>query len=102
VYLSVQVLDMARCYPPQPEMGEYPGRDFTEVLEGSTSAAPSPPRAPKRQRIADVVEDSEDPDDTHFTSGDDDNSAIPASPLSHRPPPRTEKKILPKFRIDAS
>jgi hypothetical protein len=102
VYLSAQVLDMARCYPPQPEMGEYPGRDFTEVLEGSTSAAPSPPRAPKRQRIADVIEDSEDPDDTHFTSGDDENSAIPASPLSRHPPPRTEKKILPKFGIDAS
>jgi hypothetical protein len=83
-------------------MGEYPRRDFTEVLEGSTSAAPSPPRAPKRQRIADVVKDSEDPDDTYFTSGDDGNSAIPASPLSHRPPPRTEKKTLPKFGIDAS
>jgi hypothetical protein len=83
-------------------MGEYPGRDFIEVQEGSTSAAPSPPRASKRQRIADVVDDSEDPDDTHFTSGEDGNSAIPASPLSRRPPPRTEKKILPKFRIDAS
>jgi hypothetical protein len=83
-------------------MGEYPGRDFTEVPEGSTSAAPSPPRIPKRQRIADIVDDSEDLDDIHFTSGDDDNSAIPASPLSRRPPSRTEKKILPKFRINAS
>jgi hypothetical protein len=44
-------------------MGEYPGRDFTEVPEGSTSAAPSPSRAPKKQLIADVVEDSEDLDD---------------------------------------
>jgi hypothetical protein len=83
-------------------MGEYLGRDFTEVPEGSASAAPSPPRAPKRQRVADVVEDSEDFDDTHFTLGDDGNSAIPASPLSRRPPPRTEKKILPKFGIDTS
>jgi hypothetical protein len=83
-------------------MGKYPGWDFTKVPEGSTSAAPSPPRAPKRQRIADVVEDSEDLDDTHFTSGDDDNSVIPALPLSCHPPPRTEKKILSKFRIDAS
>jgi hypothetical protein len=83
-------------------MGEYSGRDFAEVPEGSTSVAPSPLRAPKRQRIADVVEDSEDPDDTHFTSGDDGNSAIPASPLSRRPPPQTEKKILPKFGIDTS
>jgi hypothetical protein len=98
----VQVIDIARCYPPQPEMGEYLGRDFAEVLEESTSAAPSPPRAPKRQRIVDVVEDSEDPDDTRFTSGDDGNSAIPASPLSRRPPPRTERRNLPKFGIDAS
>jgi hypothetical protein len=102
MFIPVQVIDIARCYPPQPEMGEYPGRDFTEVLEGSTSAAPSQPRAPKRQRIADVVKDSEDPEDTHFTSGDDNNSAIPALPLSRRPPPRTEKKTLPKFGIDAS
>jgi hypothetical protein len=50
----------------------------------------------------DVVDDSEDFDDTHFTSGDDGNSVIPASPLSRRSPPRTEKKILPKFEIDAS
>jgi hypothetical protein len=97
-----QVIDVARCYPPQPEMGEYPGRDFAEVPEGSASAAPSPPRAPKRQRVADVVEDSEDLDGTHFTSGDDDNSAIPASPLSCRAPPRTDKKVFPKFGIDAS
>jgi hypothetical protein len=83
-------------------MGEYPGRDFVEVLEESTSAVPSPPRAPKRQRIADVVEDSEDFDDAHFTSGDDGNSAIPASPLSRRAPPRTDKKVFPKFGIDAS
>jgi hypothetical protein len=83
-------------------MGEYAGRDFTEVLEGSTSAAPSPSRAPKRQRVADVVEDSEDLDDTRFTLGDDGNSAIPASPLSRCPPPRTERKTLPKFGIDAS
>jgi hypothetical protein len=83
-------------------MSEYSGRDFTEVPEGSTSAAPSPSRAPKKQRIADVVDDSEDFDDTHFTSGDDGNSANPTSPLSSRPPPRTKKKILPKFGIDAS
>jgi hypothetical protein len=83
-------------------MGQYSGHDFTEVLEGSTSAALSPPRAPKKQQIADVVEDSEDLDDTHFTSGDDDNSAIPATPLSCRPPLRIGKKALPKFGIDAS
>jgi hypothetical protein len=83
-------------------MGEYPGRDFTEVPEGLTSAAPSPPRAPKKQQIADVVEDSEDNDDTYFNSGDDNDSTIPIMPLSSRPPLRVGKKILPKFGIDAS
>jgi hypothetical protein len=83
-------------------MGEYPGCDFTEGPEGSTSAAPSLSRAPKKQRITDIVDDSEDFDDTRFTSGDDGDSAIPASPLSCRPPPRTEKKIIPKFGINAS
>jgi hypothetical protein len=83
-------------------MGEYPGRNFTEVPEGSTSAAPSPPRAPKKQLIMDVVEDSEDLDDAHLTSGDDDDSAIPAMPLSSRPPLQVGKRALPKFGMDAS
>jgi hypothetical protein len=68
-------------------MGEYPGRDFTEVPEGSISAAPSPSRAPKKQPTADVIEDSEDLDDAHLSSGDDDDSVIPAMPLSSRLPP---------------
>jgi hypothetical protein len=83
-------------------MGEYPGHDFTEVPEGSTSAAPSPPRAPKKQLIMDVVEFSKDLDDAHLTSGDDDDNAIPAMPLSSRPPLRVGKRALPKFGIDAS
>jgi hypothetical protein len=97
-----QVVEVAWCYPPQPKMGEYLGRDFTEVPEGSTSATPSPPRASKKQQIVDVIEDSEDLEDTHFTSGDDDDSAIPAAPLSSRPPFRLGKKTLLKFGIDAS
>jgi hypothetical protein len=68
-------------------MGEYPGRDFTKVPEGSTSVAPSPSRASKRQLITDVVEDSEDLDDAHLTSGDDDDSVIPTMPLSSHLPP---------------
>jgi hypothetical protein len=84
-------------------MGEYPGRNFTEVPEESTSAAPSPSRASKKKKqVADVVEDSEDLDDTHFTSGDDDDSVIPVVPLNSRPPLRLGKKTLPKFGIDAS
>jgi hypothetical protein len=83
-------------------MGEYPGCDFTEVPEGSTSAAPLPPRAPKKQLIADVVEDSKDLDDTHLTSGDDDDSAIPIAPLSSCPPLRAGKRALPRFGVDAS
>jgi hypothetical protein len=61
-----------------------------------------PPRAPKKQLIADVVEDSEDLDDTHLSSGDDDDSTIPVAPLSSRPPLRAGKRALPKFGVDAS
>jgi hypothetical protein len=97
-----QVIETARCYPPQPEAGEYLGRDFIEVPEESTSADPSPSRVSKKKKqVADVVEDSEDLDDTHFSSGDDD-SVIPAAPLNSRPPLRLGKKTLPKFGLDAS
>jgi hypothetical protein len=100
-----QVVNVARCYPPQPKDGEYPGRDFTEVPEESSSAAPSPLRgsAKKKQVVdTDIVEDSEDLGDTHFSSGDDDDSVIPAKPLDNCPPLRVGKKILPKFGLDAS
>jgi hypothetical protein len=103
--ILAQVVNIAQCYPPQPEVGEYPGRDFIEVLEESTSAAPSPSRAPAtKKKVVDteIVEDSEDLGDTHFSSGDDDDSAIPATPLSSHPPLRLGKKILPKFGLDAS
>jgi hypothetical protein len=93
---------VARCYPPQTEDGEYPGRDFIEAPEELTSAAPSPSRASKKKKqVADVIDNSEDLDDTHFSSGDDD-SAIPAKPLDSRSPLRPGKKILPKFGLDAS
>jgi hypothetical protein len=84
-------------------VGEYPGRDFIEAPEESTFAAPSPSRVSKKKiQVADVVEDSEDLDDTHFSSGDDDDSVIPAAPLNSRPPLRLGKKTLPKFGLDAS
>jgi hypothetical protein len=83
-------------------MGEYPGRDFIEVPKGSTSAAPSPSRAPKKQLIADVIEDSEDLDDAHLSSGDDDDSVIPAMPLSSHLPLRVGRGVLPKFGVNAS
>jgi hypothetical protein len=103
--MFVQVVNVAQCYPPQPEDGEYSGHDFTEVPDESTSAAPSPTRASaKKKQVMDtnVVEDLEDLGDTHFSSGDDDDSVIPAKPLDSRPPPQAGKKILPKFGLDAS
>jgi hypothetical protein len=84
-------------------VGEYPGRDFIEAPEESTSAAPSPSRVwKKKKQVAGVIEDSEDLDDTHFSSGDDDDSVIPATPLNSHPPLRLGKKILLKFGLDAS
>jgi hypothetical protein len=70
-----------------------------------TSTAPSPTRASaKKKQVVDtdIVEDSEDLGDTHFSSGDDDDSVIPAKPLDSRPPLQAGKKILPKFGLDAS
>jgi hypothetical protein len=101
----VQVFNVARCYPPQPKDGEYPGHDFIEAPEESDSAAPSPSRTSvkKKQVVdADFVKDSEDLGDTHFSSGDDDDGVIPTRPLDSRPPLRVGKKILPKFGLDAS
>jgi hypothetical protein len=103
--VSAQVVNIARCYPPQPDDGEYPGRDFIEVPEESTSAVTSPSRAStKRKQVVDtdIVKDSEDLGDTHFSSGDDDDSVIPTKPLDSRPPLRVGKKILLKFGLDAS
>jgi hypothetical protein len=101
--MLAQVINVAQCYPPQPEAGEYPGRDFVEVPEESNSAAPPPSRASKKSKqVVYVINDSEDLDDTHFSSGDDDGSVIPAMPLDSRPPPRSGKKIHPKFGLDAS
>jgi hypothetical protein len=50
----------------------------------------------------DIVEDSEDLSDTHFSSSDDDDSVIPTKPLDSRPPLRVGKKIIPKFGLDTS
>jgi hypothetical protein len=86
-------------------VGEYPGRDFIEVPEELTFAAPSPSRASamkKKVVDADIIKDSEDLSETHFSSDNDDDSMIPAVPLSSRPPLRLGKKILSKFGLDAS
>jgi hypothetical protein len=70
-----------------------------------TYAAPSPSRASaKKKQVVetDIIEDSEDLGDTHFSSGDDNDRVIPAKPLDSRPPLRVGKKIRPKFGLDAS
>jgi hypothetical protein len=99
---SAQILNVVRCYPPQPEDGEYPGRDFVEVPEESGSAAPTTSRASTRHANVDRVEDSEDLGARTPSSGDDDGAAIPAKPLDVRPPPRAGKRALPKFGLDTS
>jgi hypothetical protein len=85
-----QIIDIARCYPPQHEEGEYPGREFVEAPEESVSAAPTTSRAlTKRTHAADVdrVEDSEDLDVHSPSSDDNDGAAILTRPLDSRPPP---------------
>jgi hypothetical protein len=71
---SAQILNVVRCYPPQPEDGEYPERDFVKVLEESGSAAPTTSRASTRHANVDRVEDSEDLGPRSPLSGDDDGA----------------------------
>jgi hypothetical protein len=95
---------MARCYPPQPEEGEYPGREFVEAPEESASATPTTLRAStKHTHAADVdrVEDSEDLDIRSPSSDDDNGAAILAKPLDSHPPPRAGKNVLLNFGLDA-
>jgi hypothetical protein len=84
---SAQILNVVRCYLPQPEDGEYPGRDFVEAPEESGSAAPTTSRASTRHANVDRVEDSEDLGARFPSFGDDDGAVIPAKPLDVRPPP---------------
>jgi hypothetical protein len=100
-----QVIDIARCYPPQPQGGEFPGRKFAKVPEESASVAPTTSRAStKHKNVVDVdrVEISKDFDGHGLSSDEDDDPAIPVKPLDSRPPPRSGKKILPNFGVDAS
>jgi hypothetical protein len=85
-----QVIDIARCYPPQSEGGEFPRRKFAKVPEESASVTPTTSRAStKHKNVVDVdrVEISEDFDGHGLSSNEDDDSAIPVKPLDSRPPP---------------
>jgi hypothetical protein len=93
---------MGQCYPPQPEGGEYPGRDFVEAPKESASAAPTMLRASTKLADVDLVKDSEELGTHSPSSGDDDGTAIPAKPPDSRPPPRAGKRVLPNFGLDAS
>jgi hypothetical protein len=100
-----QVIDVACCYPPQPEGGQFLRREFTEVPEELASIAPTTSRAlTKHKNVIEVdrVKDSEDFDGRDFSSDEDDDPAIPVKPLDSRPPPRSKKKVLPNFDADAS
>jgi hypothetical protein len=99
---SAQILNVVRCYPPQPKDGEYPGRDFVEVPEESGSTTPTTSRASTRHANVDRVEDSEDLGARYPSSGDDDGTTIPTKPLDVRPPPRAWKRALPNFGLDTS
>jgi hypothetical protein len=75
------------------------------VPKESAFVAPTTSRAStKCKNVVNVdrVEDSEDFDDHDLSSDEDDNQAIPAKPLDSRPPPRSGKRVLLNFGVDAS
>jgi hypothetical protein len=79
-----QIIEIAQCYPPQLEEGEYPGREFVEAPEESASSAPIMSHASSKcANVGDVdrVEDSEELGARSPSSGDDDDAAIPPKPL---------------------
>jgi hypothetical protein len=101
----VQIIPIIRCYPPQPEDGEYLGREFDEAPEESASAMPTTSRTSAEcadARDVDRVGDSEELGAHSPSSGDDDDVAILVKPLDSQPPPRAGKKALPHFGLDAS
>jgi hypothetical protein len=98
----VQIIPVTRCYPPQPEDGKYPRREFDEAPEESGSAMPTTSQASTRHANVDRVEDSEELDARSPSSGDDGGVVIPAKPLDIRPPPRAGKRTLPNFGLDTS
>jgi hypothetical protein len=101
----VQIIPIARCYPPQPKDGEYPGREFDETPEESASAAPTTSRTSARHvdvEDVDRVEDSEEMGAHSPSSGDDDDAAVLVKPLDSCPLPRAGKKTLPNFGLDTS
>jgi hypothetical protein len=98
----LQIIPVARCYPPQPEDGKYPGCEFDDALEESGSATPTTSRASTRHANVDWVEDSEELDAHSPSLGDDGGAVIPAKPLNVRPPPRVGKRTLPNFSFESS
>jgi hypothetical protein len=99
----IYIISIARCYPPQPEDGEYPGREFNEAPEESASAAPTMSRTSvKHADVEDIdrVEDSEELGAHSPSLGNDDDAAVLVKSLDSHPPPRAGRKALPNFGLD--
>jgi hypothetical protein len=99
---SAYVLNVARCYPPQPEDSKYPERNFLEAPEESVFAAPTTSRVLAKRAEVDQVEDSEELGTHSPSSSDNDGAVIHATPLDSCPPTRTRMRALLKFGLDAS
>jgi hypothetical protein len=95
-------MDIAHCYPPQPKGGEFPGREFAKAPEESTSVSPITSRALTKHKNVVEIDRVEDFDGHDFSSDEDDDTIIPTKPLASRPPPRSRKKVLPNFGVNAS
>jgi hypothetical protein len=98
----IQIIPIARCYPPQPKDDKYPGCEFDETPKESASAAPTTSRTSvKHADVEDIdrVEDSEELGAHSPSSGDDDDAVVLVKPLDSRPPPRAGKKALPNFGL---
>jgi hypothetical protein len=91
---------------PQLEGGAFPGRDFAEAIEESTSAAltTSHIETKKRKKAieSDRVKVSEDLDSYDFSFDSGLKTAIRAEPIDSRPPPQLRKKRLANYGLKES
>jgi hypothetical protein len=91
----VHIIKIARCYPPQPEDGEYPRRELVEAPEESASAVPTASHASAKHaniRDADRVEDLEELGARSPSSGDDNDDACGMVNV-HRPVGNPKRKV---------
>jgi hypothetical protein len=101
----LQFLDIARCFPPQPEDGVFPGLKFSGTIDNSISAASTTPhtKAGKLKRAAESeLVDVEELDPLDDSNDKDFADANHAKPISSSPHPKVKRSRIDNYGLDES